>query len=58
MEYFILGCIISIAAYQAFQIGIREGAERTIRKLHEEKIISVDRGGEISPNMFYKKDKV
>jgi hypothetical protein len=55
MEYIILACIISVATYQAFQIGIREGAERTIRKLHEEKIISVARGGEISPNPFYKK---
>ena len=58
MEYLILAVVISVAAYQSFQIGIREGAERTIQKLHEKKIISVDRGGEISPNMFYKKDKV
>ena len=58
MEYLILAVVIAVAAYQAVQIGIREGAERTIRKLHEKKIISVDRGGEISPNMFYKKDKV
>jgi hypothetical protein len=50
----ILICILG-AGYQAFQIGIREGAERTIRKLHEKKIISVDKGGEISPNPFYKK---
>lgn len=49
-------CILG-AGYQAFQIGIREGAERTIRKLHEKKIINVDRGGEISPNLFYTKDK-
>jgi hypothetical protein len=55
MEYLILSVVIAVAAYQSFQIGIREGAERTIRKLHEEKIISVARGGEISPNMFYKK---
>ena len=54
MEYVILGCIISIAAYQAFQIGIREGAERTIRKLHEEKIIIVKKDGDISPNKLYK----
>ena len=58
MEYLILAVVIAVAAYQSFQIGVREGAERTIRKLHEEKIISVARGGEISPNMFYKKDKV
>ena len=58
MEYLILAVEISVAAYQSFQIGKREGAERTIQKLHEKKIISVDRGGEISPNMFYKKDKV
>lgn len=55
MEYFIVLLCVLGAGYQAFQIGIREGAERTIRKLHEQKIISVAKGGEISPNPFYKK---
>lgn len=55
MDYLIVFLCVLGAGYQAFQIGIREGAERTIRKLHEKKIISVDRGGEISPNPFYKK---
>jgi hypothetical protein len=50
MEYVILAVVITIASYQSFQIGVREGAERTIRKLHEEKIIIVKKDGEISPN--------
>jgi hypothetical protein len=53
MEYFILGCIISIAAYQAFQIGIREGAERAVKHLHTAKIISYDNKGNIVPNKFF-----
>ena len=55
MDYLIVVLCVLGAGYQAFRIGIREGAERTIRKLHEKKIISVNRGGEISPNPFYKK---
>jgi hypothetical protein len=55
MDYLIVFLCVLGAGYQAFQIGIREGAERTIRKLHEKKIISVNRGGEISPNPFYNK---
>lgn len=54
MEYLFLAVMISVAAYQSFQIGIREGAERTIRKLHEEKIIIVKKDGDISPNKLYK----
>ena len=55
MDYLIVVLCVLGTGYQAFQIGIREGAERTIRKLHEKKIISVNRGGKISPNPFYKK---
>ena len=45
-----MAVVITIASYQSFQIGVREGAERTIRKLHEEKIINIKKDGEISPN--------
>ena len=54
MEYLILAVVISVAAYQSWQLGVREGAERTIRKLHEEKIIIVKKDGDISPNKLYK----
>ena len=53
MEYLILAVVITTASYQSFQIGVREGAERTIKKLHEEKIISVAVNGDIKPNPFY-----
>jgi hypothetical protein len=56
IEYIILAFIIAISGYQAFQHGIREGAERTLRKLSEEGIIFVKAGGNILPNKFYTKD--
>mgnify|MGYP000043816334 CR=1 FL=1 len=56
IEYIILAFVIAISGYQAFQHGIREGAERTLRKLSEEGIIFVKAGGNILPNKFYTKD--
>ena len=32
---------------------MREGAEITVKKLHQEKIISVAMNGDIKPNPFY-----
>jgi len=53
VEYLLLAIIIAACGYRSFQIGVREGAERTIKKLHEEKIISVHTNGDIKPNPFY-----
>ena len=53
MEYFLVAICISLCAYQSWQFGIREGAERTIKKLHEEKIISIRTNGNIVPSPFY-----
>jgi len=56
IEYIILALIVMISGYQSFQYGIREGAERTLRKLTDEGIIFVKAGGNILPNKFYTKD--
>tara|TARA_Y100000385_G_C12799401_1_gene511154 strand:- start:427 stop:600 length:174 start_codon:yes stop_codon:yes gene_type:complete len=56
IEYVILALIVMISGYQSFQYGIREGAERTLRKLTDEGIIFVKAGGNILPNKFYTKD--
>jgi hypothetical protein len=53
MEYLLVGICISLCAYQSWQLGIREGAERAVKKLHEEKIISIRTNGAIVPNPFY-----
>ena len=54
MEYIIFFIMIGACAYQSFQIGIKEGAERTVRKLCDEKIISIKINGEITQNKFFK----
>ncbi len=53
MEYIIFFIMIGVCAYQSWQLGIREGAERAVKKLHEEKIISIRTNGAIVPNPFY-----
>ena len=53
MEYFLLFCVISLCAWHSWKLGIREGCERTVKKLHQEKIISVAPDGDIKPNPFY-----
>jgi len=53
MEYFLVACCVSLCGYQSWQLGVRAGAERTIKKLHEEKIISIRTNGNIVPNPFY-----
>ena len=57
MEYLLFVCVISLCAWQSWKLGIREGCERTVSKLHEEKIISVKPNGDISPNLFWVEDK-
>jgi len=53
MEYFLLSVVVILSGYQSWKLGIREGAERTVKKLHQEKIISVALNGDIKPNPFY-----
>ena len=36
--------------------GIREGAARTVNKLHEMKVICYDNEGNIKPNPFFQED--
>jgi hypothetical protein len=54
MEYIIFFIMIGACAYQSFQIGIKEGCERTVRKLMNERIISIKLNGDIVPNKFFK----
>ena len=53
MEFFIFCVIILICSYQSYRLGMKEGAEKTVKKLHQEKIISVAPDGDIKPNPFY-----
>ena len=53
MEYLFLCVVISLCAWQSWQLGIREGAERTVKKLHQEKIIAIKKNGDKYPNPFY-----
>tara|TARA_A100001011_G_C14011477_1_gene715612 strand:+ start:228 stop:410 length:183 start_codon:yes stop_codon:yes gene_type:complete len=57
VEYLIFAVAISLCAYQSWQLGVREGAERTVKRLHQEKIISIKPNGDISPNLFWVEDK-
>jgi hypothetical protein len=45
-------CLIG-ASWRAWQLGIREGASRTINKLHQHKIIRYDHKGDIRPNEWF-----
>jgi|TARA_E500000178_G_scaffold305310_1_gene316694 hypothetical protein len=53
IEYLLYAGILIICAQQAYTIGIREGAERTVTRLHKEKIIRFDNTGQIKPNPFF-----
>jgi len=54
IEFLIFFVCLAGCSYQAFQGGVREGAERTIDKLHTARIISFDTKGNIIPNKFFK----
>jgi len=53
IEFIVFGFCVVGAGYQAFNIGIREGAERALARLRDDKIITFDRNGHIRPNPFY-----
>ena len=54
IEWIIFGICIIGCGYQSFQIGIKEGCERTVTKLAQEKIITFKVNGDIVPNKFFK----
>lgn len=47
-------CMIG-SSYQAYRKGLKLGAEFTIDRLHEERIIAYDGNGNIVPNKFFNK---
>ena len=53
IEFIIFAVCLAGASWQAFQQGIREGASRTVDKLHANKIIRFDNKGNIRPNEFF-----
>ena len=53
LEYIIIFICLIGCGYNAYQIGIRTGAEKTLTKLREERIITFDKFGTIKPNPFY-----
>lgn len=54
IEWIVFGICIIGCGYQSFQIGIKEGCERTVKKLAQEKIITFKVNGDIVPNKFFK----
>ena len=55
INFILISLACGFACHYAYKLGIKEGAERTIKVLHEEKVISYDSEGQIYPNPFYKK---
>ena len=51
--YFILTFVILGVGYTSYKIGVREGSERMIDKLHEIGVITYDKKGRIKPNPFF-----
>jgi len=47
--------LCGLACYNFYKLGIKEGAERTIKVLHREKVIAYDNTGQIYPNPFFEK---
>jgi len=54
-QFLIVSLLCGAACVHFYRQGLREGAERCIRVLHEQKVISYDSDGEIYPNPFFKK---
>lgn len=42
--------------YRMYKVGIKEGAEKCIDHLHEQKIICYDNKGNIKPNQFFQEE--
>ena len=52
MEYVLFILIIGVG-WSSYNIGIREGSEKMIDKLHEIGVITYDEKGRIKPNPFF-----
>jgi len=52
MEYVFFILIIGVG-WSSYKIGIREGSEKMIDKLHEIGVITYDEKGRIKPNPFF-----
>ena len=55
VEYILISLLCGYACYHFYKLGIKEGADRTINILHQQKIIAYDNRGEIYPNPFFEK---
>ena len=55
INFILISLACGFACHYAYKLGIKEGAERTVKLLHKEKVISYDSDGQIYPNPFYKK---
>ena len=53
--FILISIATGFATHYAWKQGIREGANRTISILHENKVIAYDNKGEIYPNPFFEK---
>lgn len=49
----ILFLVVAGASYSSYKIGLREGTEKMLEVLHEQKIIKFDHKGNIVPNPFF-----
>tara|TARA_B100001113_G_C21039040_1_gene591463 strand:+ start:929 stop:1114 length:186 start_codon:yes stop_codon:yes gene_type:complete len=55
IEFLLISILCGVACHNFYKVGIREGADRTINLLHDQKIIAYDNEGQIYPNPFFKK---
>lgn len=53
IEFIIFAVCMAGASWQAWKAGIKEGASRTVDKLHDAKIIAYNHEGNIVPNKFF-----
>lgn len=52
MEYVFFILMIGVG-WSSYKIGVREGSEKMIDKLHEIGVITYDEDGRIKPNPFF-----
>ena len=55
ISFILISLACGLACHYAYKEGIKEGAERTIKVLHKEKVIAYDNTGQIYPNPFFEK---
>ena len=54
-SFILVSLLCGVACHNFYKLGIREGAESTIKVLHREKVIAYDNTGQIYPNPFFEK---